>query len=55
MVASSVASLCNLDEMLDAEDLPPRPEGEEASTEDEEEDETNSSPEDDEDPKSPAV
>ena len=50
-----VANLCNLDELLDAEDVPPRPEGEEASTDDEEEDETNSSPEEDEDPKSPAA
>jgi hypothetical protein len=50
-----VANLCNLDELLDAEDVPPRAEGEETSTDEEEEDETNASPEDDEDPKSPAA
>ena len=52
-----VANLCNLDELLEAEEVPPRPEGEEESTDDEEEDkdEANSRPEDDEDPKSPAA
>ena len=53
-----VANLCNLDEMLDAEEVPPRPDGEKTSTEansDEEEDETNSSSEGEEDPKSPVV
>ena len=53
-----VANLYNLDEMLDAEEVPPRPEGEDTSTEantDEEEDESNSSAEGDEDPKSPAA
>ena len=52
------AKICNLDEMLDTEKVPPRPESEDTSTEantDEEEDETSSSAEGDEDPKSPAV
>ncbi len=54
---NSVANLCTLDELLDAEEVPPRAEGEEASTDDDEEDEdeANSRPEDDEDPKSPAA
>ena len=53
---NNVAKLCTLDELLEAEEVPPRAEGEEASTDDEEEneDDANSRPEDDEDPKSPA-
>ena len=50
-----VANLYNLDEMLDAEEVPPRPEGEDASTEDEDEDEANSSAEGDDGAKSPAA
>ena len=50
-----VANLCNLDELLDAEEVPPRPEGEEASTEDEEDDEANSGAEGDDGAKSPAA
>ena len=54
---NNVANLCTLDELLEAEEVPPRVEGEEASTDDEEEneDDANSHPEDDEDPKSPAA
>ena len=50
-----VASLCTLEEMLDAEEVPPRPEGEETSTDDEDEDEANSSAEGDDGTKSPAA
>ena len=53
---NNVAKLCTLDELLEAEEVPPRAEGEETSTDDEEdEDDASSRPEDDEDPKSPTA